>query len=340
MEACRGDEVNDGAWHALSESGHARWLHEAPPCCGWVTRGHANDDRYCPGAAHSEQMSHEFMSCRGAQQSRLTMSGGNACVCNMRNRSTALSKRWVPKKCSLRLWDAEMFCAALGNRSLLFIGDSTMQQVASVVMNSVAWDERSRRVALRCQENIYFGHSDTLVNRTLGRANRGRHWLSWMETIHPDIVVLGATAHVWGFDNFEALLREVIAGASALPPHVTVMWQTSTPGGCGPTSSSRLPPLNHARDSITCNSSTTRNARCMVHGVSYSYNWGDFLPRDRFAKHVLLGQRLKVLDLEPLHYRVDGHVNKDVGYQDCLHMCIPGPLSFVPRLLMHRLLHG
>ena len=55
-----------------------------------------------------------------------------------------------------------------------------------------------------------------------------------------------------------------------------------------------------------------------------------------------------VVDLEPLHYRVDAHISSPGtlgknafsaahNQPDCLHLCVPGPLSLFPRLLLHLL---
>ena len=46
--------------------------------------------------------------------------------------------------------------------------------------------------------------------------------------------------------------------------------------------------------------------------------------------------QFRVLDLEPLHYRQDAHVAED----DCLHLCIPGPLNAIVPPLLTRVLGG
>ena len=48
---------------------------------------------------------------------------------------------WEPSGCRLRDFSASAFCTALGDRTLLLVGDSTMQQLASVLMNGLAWEE-------------------------------------------------------------------------------------------------------------------------------------------------------------------------------------------------------
>ena len=68
------------------------------------------------------------------------------------------------------------------------------------------------------------------------------------------------------------------------------------------------------------------------------FNWGEFLARDAVAKAFFArqGAQFRVLDLEPLHYRQDAHVAED----DCLHLCIPGPLNAIVPPLLTRVLGG
>ena len=110
-----------------------------------------------------------------------------------------------------------------------------MQQIASVLMNRVAWDALHHGNFTSCAPQLTFGHSDTLVARHLGASNRGSHWLEWVRAHTPDVVVLGATSHIYGLDNYTSILREVARAAATLPKgQPTLVWATSTPGGCGP----------------------------------------------------------------------------------------------------------
>ena len=60
-------------------------------------------------------------------------SAHQACEC-MPEMVTA---RWVPHQCQLLPWSANHFCSTLGNRSIMFVGDSTMHQVATTLMNAM-----------------------------------------------------------------------------------------------------------------------------------------------------------------------------------------------------------
>jgi hypothetical protein len=195
-----------------------------------------------------------------ATSERLAPVGARACSCS-RSRDELLSYRWVPSRCALRAFDTVAFCALLGRRRLLFVGDSTMQQLASVVMNHLAWAGNAS-----CAPQLSFGHADTLVSQSLGAFNRGLHWLEWTAMHQPDVVVLGATAHICalpvhsntadlagpdpvlarlsladGMGNFTSMLHEVARGSGGLAGRIALVWATSVPGGCGPKPLTALP---------------------------------------------------------------------------------------------------
>ena len=102
---------------------------------------------------------------------------------------------WVPSSCSLRDFNGSHFCELLAGRRLLFIGDSTMQQLASVVMNTLAWTEG--RSGSACSAQVLFGHSDTLVGRGMGNLNRGEPWLKWIDAAQPAVASTCEGLQIW-----------------------------------------------------------------------------------------------------------------------------------------------
>jgi hypothetical protein len=355
----RSSDARAGAWQP-SALRVPQWLHREPPCCSWDNAAYATS-ALCPqGEAVQAAVRSAFELGAGSFQARpdrLLPVGGNACACEP-SRRQQLAMEWEPNGCRLHEWSAEAFCAALGRRRLLFVGDSTMQQLATVVMNGVAWEEAQasgcdaasshrhrtarrlhreeqqeqeqeaaagpcrRRISsisssssnFSCSSQLLFGHSDTLVARPLGHGSgvsRGEHWLRWADASGAEVVVLGATAHIYGASNFSAMLREVAEGARPRP-RLRVLWATSTPGGCGPRPLQRLPPHTPPPE--------------------LPFQWGEFRQRDEEARAFFAREapHVRLLELEPLHFRVDAHIKPGA---DCLHMCIPGPLSVVPRLL-------
>ena len=132
---------------------------------------------------------------RGADRGAQT--GGYACTCRgIKARHPPSVLQWVPRSNRLHEWNATRFCEILAHRRLLFIGDSTQQQTASVLMSAVAWgyhtaaggtanSRPTRRLRGNCASQISFGKSDTLVGRSLGRLNRGRPWHEWVAREEP-----------------------------------------------------------------------------------------------------------------------------------------------------------
>ena len=211
--------------------------------------------------------------------------------------------------CSLRRWSAKSFCRTLGARKLLFLGDSVMQQLAAVAMNAVAWDDGI------CAHQLVFGASDTLINARMGASNRGEHWLRWVDAVAPDVVVLGATAHVYGDGNFSRVLEEVARDARAASAH----------GDMGDVDARRL------RQGAAGDAAPRRRPVGLLQLGRVSG-----ARRRRQGLFARQGAQFRVLDLEPLHYRQDAHVAED----DCLHLCIPGPLNAIVPPLLTRVLGG
>ena len=117
----------------------------------------------------------------------------------------------------------------------MMIGDSTVQQTASVLMNVV------RLGGGTCGERVWLALSDTLVGVSFGRRrdgragfNRGLRWTEYVAKHSPDVVVLAAGAHVYGDANFTGMLHTVAAEAEAMRrtrPGLKVLWKTQQPGG-------------------------------------------------------------------------------------------------------------
>ena len=230
---------------------------------------------------------------------------------------------------------------------MLFIGDSTVEQAASVLMNSVQmgyWGTGETS----CATSISVADADTLFHLDLGRYNRG--WTvpdAIREARQPEIVVLSAGAHVYGQDNFTRLLRHVAGSARRITRNASLIWMTTLPGGCG-TSSLDEPPA------ATPGFWTALGARGMK-----LFNWAELEGFARIARDFWAANgEACVLDTSPLARRVDAHVGsprgdeatkwanasawgenrKKLETRDCLHWCVPGPLSsLVPRLLLNLL---
>lgn len=94
--------------------------------------------------------------------------GGKACTCAKKGFKDEFV--WESLMLPKTSFDPTDTCEKLGNRTVLMIGDSTMQQTASVLMNSFFPN--------KCQAQIRFGLSDTLILRTFREGERGGSYVS------------------------------------------------------------------------------------------------------------------------------------------------------------------
>mmetsp|Transcript_121419 Transcript_121419/g.377904 ORF Transcript_121419/g.377904 Transcript_121419/m.377904 type:complete len:397 (-) Transcript_121419:2-1192(-) len=304
-------KVGGGAWKWQPD---AKWA--SPVCCGWdngAFRAHAKE---C-GPSHMPREHVNGGSIYRGRPDFLAHSGGHGCACADKDRPTP----WHFVYSSHDEWDAERFCDDVGNRTVLFIGDSTMEQTASTVMNA-AFGARQR-----CHVRMTMAMSDTLVGRSLGVLNRGVRWTELVDTMDPDIVVLTAGAHVHKckdgnppeghcpeeYDQFNEvfdgeILPDILKYRESHPRR-RILWKTQQPGGCSA--------------EIDDGSTTFTD-----------YNYEYMKLRDEHALKGLRRHGLPYVDLRMLYWRSDAHPGGGGG---CLHMCIPGPLDIAP-LALHRAL--
>ena len=148
--------------------------------------------------------------------------------------------------------------------------------------------------------------------------NRGEHWLTTVEKKRfPDIVIIGASAHIHTEANFTIAADEIVDNILFLReshPEVTVVWKTTSPAGC-----TEMPSLRHPLDA----------------GQLYEWGskdwdyWATFYDRDTRMVKKMVSLGVPILDNRMLYSRSDAHI----GDQDCMHFCLPGPLDVMPQLL-------
>ena len=257
---------------------------------------------------------------------------GNVKQCSVGNcRTFADRYEWRPATCQLVPWDVAAFCSRLGGRTMLWIGDSTMDEAARVVAAFAGWGD------VGCAKQVQSATSDTLGRAKYGAGGRGPSWPSYVRESRPDVVVLTAGAHIHGDGNFEKVLQAVADERARHFPELPLIWKTSSPGGCAAQPLSELPDAAWWRAYSERNGYAGRydsnQPRYVPTGGIFhngTYNWREFQRRDAYARRFWAEHNGSVLDLSPLHYRADAHV----GGADCLHMCLRA-LSLVPRLLLH-----
>lgn len=305
----------------------------------------------------------------------LPLFGGHACDCATEPAPLVFI---ADGRCALPRWDARKFCRKLNSRRILFVGDSTMQQASAAIMAQLAWATRpgnasaasgaSASAAGGCVRHLRFAHSDALYSNGtapsggLGIMGRGRPWTEWIrQPPTPDIVVLSAGAHVYGAGVFDQLLSRVAADAEEVlvstggPRHI--WWMTQPAAGCASAPLDRSPSDLPDGGSSYWASQAAANQR---------YNWREFEARDLAAEAMFgdgvsdgagqtvpsssrphtagggltAGRRVRLMDMRPMWLRPDAHVGSaDRSHSpDCLHQCVPGPLSHLaPRVLLQML---
>ena len=234
----------------------------------------------------------------------LAFSGGHSCACGGWRDELVYRDTTLPSR-----WNATLFCELLGKQTMLFVGDSTMQQTASALMSSVTFYGGA------CARQLTFAPADTLVGRDFGVLNRGRHWADWVRELRPTILVLSVGAHLAeakiNDSTFENLLREILSEYSqSFAPSMSLVWRTQFPGGCEPP---RVEKHNYAR----------------------------FPQWDAEAFELVLSHGGQVLNLTALYSRPEAHIGSRPSSpypQDCLHFCQTALYDLVSRSFLS-LLH-
>ena len=185
-------EHNDGTWFPDPQRAN-----RALPCCA----GNDSDDKEYCGKSREFWLEYSTrMAYAGRVDSFVHTRYDTGCVCKTFGFEDGYS--WIPRQCRLVEWDAHNFCSKLGARTILMIGDSTMEQAASVLMNEIHfafWNVPTTG----CQTQIIFAKSNTLLrpcvpgegkdvcielrwdvrqwmeNGEVGEIDRGSDWREW-----------------------------------------------------------------------------------------------------------------------------------------------------------------
>lgn len=316
------DFCSDGQ-HALGS-----WVESGPrnitPCCAWIPAEMAvNPEEYCGtfGAEGAFQRSEPSVGVYRGPKHFLAFTISCAATPAASCRGFTDTFVWKPSLCQLLEWNAAQFCQLLGNQTMLFIGDSTMEQTASSLMSNIRYPFWSTTAG--CQEQIIFAPGDTLIGRSLGVSNRGSYWVEHVRQLKPDVVVLNVGAHIAASADSDAVfastLNQVLDEHQLLFPELTVFWRSQMSGGC----SERI--LDQERD----------DTRWAAYAASQPmYNYHLFRKWDSIARDIISSrnsQLVRFLDMAPLRIRADamsGSLPSSPVYNhDCIHFCTPGPMD-------------
>ena len=302
-----------------------------PPCCGneagtgpAFPRAHGGKSFTCNRTGISSLVFGDD------SRPSLLGGGGYACKCSRATQRRIAHLSWVPDVPAgcppLLEWDAQAFCTALGNRTMLFLGDSTMAQNAVTVSNYIAWEGGG------CKHQLVYGVSDKLVHLPFGAMNRGSHWadaVADFAKLHgrpPSLLIVSASPHVRGVANMTTLLtlmRDSFA-ASVYVNTTRLVWLTAGNEGCDDKVLTRMPSPGSLRFQTGPYAERYRDAAA----------WQD--STIRFWSGVPFAS---VVDVRPLWMRPDAMVGSTMGDGNCVHACLPGPLLLVARMLQELVTH-
>lgn len=284
------DQIVDGMWEEMPQS-YPMYDKKEFVCCGYDKgQWEINNQSYCgeDGSGYDDDRRH-FM-------------GGHGCHCDT-NHNTRISQSrreryiWRPKTCSLPTWNALEFCGLLRNRTILMVGDSTMQQSAATVLSML-------RVAnASCSDNIIFRRADFLYFP----ANKwSKTWLQYAQIVEdPDIVILSSGAHYHDFGEFVEMWDHLInqieeykkVSKAQKKKEKTFIWRTICPG-------------HYNCDNITA----PHENFAMVPKGADIFKWNHFPAYDFVGINRAIKANMKVIDMSPLYMRGDSHPTG----KDCL----------------------
>ena len=236
--------------------------------------------------------------------------------------------RFEWKSPNLPQWNPAEFCRLLGpHRRILMIGDSTMTQAATTLMNAVHG---------YCQTQLINFIVDTLINEELGVLNRGPHWLEIVRnesiTRDGDIVVLTVGAHIsrkQDLYNVSDLVLQQIMAMKVERPSLIIIYKTQQPSGC-------------TRKIANLSLSPLQAGESFHFGPGNHFNHPLLYEYDKTVICHLQELGIPFLDMRMLFSRSDAHPSskRRTRLMDCLHFCSPGPLDMFAILFLRLLQHN
>lgn len=323
LKRCLGNDHVQGKWVYQENLSRKSFY-----CCGLddlPVEGLGEDESLCNSHENTKYHLSHFEFFQGSD-TFLAHVGGRGCYCDARQSTgrEAISERekyvWVPETCELQSWNAQVFCEALNNRTILMVGDSTSQQVISSLTSMIRTGNGG------CAHNIYFGKSFFLMFKQYAY----KRMVDYMkENIIPDILIYNAGVHLGDegdlisvLENLKAqLISEINPILQEQNRKIQYVWKSISPG-------------HFSCDQSTKPYSSYSEYHLIDEGLD-KYRWNMHNKFDEIAKNYSGIMNYTYLDVSPLYLRPDAHP----GGKDCLHFCVPGPLDLFAVLLMNKLVN-
>lgn len=247
---------------------------------------------------------------------------GNGCNCDM---DAQYGPVWVPSaNCRLDAWDSPKFCERLGNKRLVFIGDSLADQFHLVVFNMLHEEKRS--------------FSETCVDQVIFRASDTFHFFSHDRGDPLDKIIASETQLAAQFGQQPTFIV-------CIGPHLYRSRKPNSGAGLVANYSNLIQyaqfqfELNHVPFRFipltpvhSCN--LRRNTTMVWNNVTGQYHY-PHIPAMKQELYRLLPNELILPVYDALDQRPEAH-----NWSDCLHFCMPGALQILPIFLSHLLVIG
>lgn len=296
---CRNSRHNVGRWVFNPN------VTKSFECCSWDKEGfYGNTPAKCGHSPLGYPLTYN------GQPDKLSQTGGHACRCDHSSRKEVKDREkydWVPSYCELLPWNSTQFCELLGKRSVLMVGDSTMQQTATTLMSLIA------ESGSQCAPQITSSRSDLLS--VDGKNNYDKFVIQQK----PDICIVGVGAHLHDFYDFEAVWAAFDArwnNTVQQSPNTRFFFKTMNPG--------------HSSHNFTT-APDDFWLPAPKQFAQYQFNLQPQIDAACVERALKLGMR--VIDMAPLYLRRDAH-------SDGQHLCLPGPLNIIGNIMLTMLYTG
>lgn len=254
---------------------------------------------------------------------RVAFGWGNWCACAVynnavkQNQSDDISGRWEwiahDRHDKLPQWSAPDFCKLLGNRTLLLVGDSTMQQTWTSLINLMNFPNASCLKQLQYLASDFLAPTEAFTKRPRRKErynsldNLLRPFVNGTESL---VIILGVAAHLNKWRRYEQAVEWVgtyIEGnrrhfMMREPEKVKFYFKTANPPHhqCAEHADPWLP----------------GELDLGVNEMAKHDYWKSALEYDRYAAGKLWSNGTSIIDMSPLYLRPDAHTF------DCLHYCM------------------
>lgn len=304
---CLLDEISTGKWIYRSNTTKKAFV-----CCGWEKDAWLHPDltSHC---SNSDTLNKTIY--RYGRLDSLVQIGEHSCFCDAHHGTmTTISERekyvWVPDSCSLLSWNATHFCEELGDKKIMMIGDSTMSQSATTLMNMIVSDTPRGR----CGPQLLFNR---MYMPSLHRELAARQLYDFA----PDIVVVSFGPHYKNEGHFQSDMEDFLETfafsyrRNMAPKRIHFVWRKYN-----------APYVNcdHFQAPADEPSNYTTN-----------YRWDLLEAFDSIALNLTSKYHFQAMDMSPLKLRADAHPGKLAN--DCFHFCAPGPLNIFSNMMLHML---